>query len=161
MSDETMSKRQMEMMLLEQYYEEWKFRQQSLWKRMPQFFVVIFLLSTWPVSAGFFEKRPVLMPVSAWIFPLAGLVLSVLFLLYCWAEAKRIKAIDVRRQAIIDAHFAVSYRKRGLPPLFDKEPKWLQKALNEPMALWLPVALTLLNVLVAAAMLILSISGKL
>ena len=40
--------------LLELYYGEWKFRQENMWRQGARFSIVIFFVSTFPISIDFF-----------------------------------------------------------------------------------------------------------
>lgn len=149
------SNRERELELLKIYYEEWKFRQENLWKRMRLFFVAIFLVSTLPITAYMFDglKLP---QVSAMIFPICGLVLSVFYIWYCLAESYRINAVDNLIKRIIRANYPIEYTKTDLVLLaHHTEKKILYKIFTWRMVIWIPVFLTFFEVIVAVAMLVL------
>lgn len=143
--------------LLKIYYEEWKFRQESLWKRMPLFFVIIFFVSTLPITACMFNDLNI-SGILPEFFPACGLILSILYLWYCFAESYRINAIDDLIKEIVNANFPSHYTKNGLHSFVNQR----NKAKKEPwkiftwrMAIWVPLVLTAFEVIVAIVMLFL------
>ena len=142
--------------LLKIYYEEWRFRQENLWKRMISFFIVIFFISTLPVTspvvARMFENligsESFSIPENVQLFfPICGMVLSIFFLWYCVAEAKRIEAVDKLTKKIIKKNFPTEYRKRKFPC----------KTYQIRMSIWIPFVLTVFEIVAAITMIILII----
>ena len=105
--------------LLKLYYEEWKFRQENLWKRIIQFFVIIFFTSTLPISIKVFDSsNEIVIPNKLLIFfPIAGIFLTIFFLWFCLAESIRINTNDTKIKLIINNLFPPAYGKNGLVPL--------------------------------------------
>ena len=151
----------LDMELLRIYYEEWKFRQESLWKRMTSFFIIIFFISTLPVTAHMFNGLTI-PDVTPKLFPICGIVLSVLYLWYCFAESHRINAVDELTREIVKANFPSKYAKHGLQP-FKKSKNQAEKETEENawkifqfrMSIWVPLVLTAFEIAVAITMLIL------
>ena len=52
--------------------------------------------------------------VSAAVFSICGLLLSVFYIWYCFAESYRINAVNNLMKKIIEANFSVEYTKMGL-----------------------------------------------
>ena len=102
---------EMEMELLKIYIDEWKFRQDSLWRRITQFFVIIFFVSTLPVTVAALSEKVILPDIPKAIFPLCGIALSIFFVWFCFSEAHRIAAIDSRCKEIIKNNFPSDYQK--------------------------------------------------
>lgn len=149
--------KEMNIELLKIYYEEWKFRQENLWKRMILFFVIIFFVSTLPTTAYMFDGLR-LPKVSAAIFPICGLLLSVFYIWYCFAESYRINAVNNLMKKIIEANFSVEYTKMGLTSFLEHKggnKKLPLKIFTWRMAIWVPIFLTVVEVLVAVGMLVL------
>lgn len=92
--------------LLKIYYDEFKFRQETLWKRRIQFFVIIFLVSTFPTVSKMISPNNDYLPnISYILFPLTGIILTIFFVWYSVAEAVRIKSIDSIIRKIIDDNY--------------------------------------------------------
>ena len=151
----------LEMELLKIYFEEWKFRQENLWKRMTSFFIIIFFVSTLTITAYMFSGLSI-PDISPSFFPICGLILSMLYLWYCFAESHRINAIDELAREIIKTNFPSKYTKRGLRAfqkyknqvgVEPKEKAW--KIFQFRMSIWVPLVLTAFEIAVAITMLIL------
>ncbi len=82
--------------LLKLYWEEWKFRQENLWKRIIQFFVINFFTSTLPLTVNMFSVH--LPNVSLLIFPVSGILLVLFFLWFCLSESTRIRTCLKNKQ---------------------------------------------------------------
>ncbi|MCL2568987.1 MAG: hypothetical protein FWE12_06115 [Oscillospiraceae bacterium] len=88
--------------LLGTYYDEWKFRNDNFWKRMIQFFVIIFFVSTFPISVSVFEGLDGidLSGVALWVFPVAGIGLSLCLLAFCLIEGSKMFFVGVEIKII-------------------------------------------------------------
>ena len=149
---------EMEMELLKIYMDEWKFRQDSLWRRITQFFVIIFFVSTLPVTVAALSENVILPDIPKAIFPLCGIALSIFFVWFCFSEAHRIAAIDSRCKEIIKNNFPSDYQKNGLPVLKLKEEtdeKGPLPIFQWRMSIWVPVFLASIEIIIAITMLIL------
>ncbi|SHN88504.1 hypothetical protein [Desulfitobacterium chlororespirans] len=148
--------------LLNLYFEEWKFRQENLWKRILQFFVVIFFVSTLPLTIGIFNgvKLP---QISVIMFPIAGILLTLFFLWFCLAESIRINTIDGKIKRIMADHYPEEYVKNELVPLTKpyqkKEKTWA--IFRWRMAIWVPVTLSAMEIVIAIAVIFIIIIGAL
>lgn len=149
--------REMDLELLKIYVDEWKFRQENLWRRITQFFVIIFFVSTLPVTIAGLSPEVQLPGIPKAVFPLCGIALSIFFVWFCLSEAHRIAAIDKRCNEIINNNFPQEYQKTGLPALKLKETKLEGSALpifNWRMAIWVPIFLASVEVIIALSMLL-------
>ena len=136
----------MDIELLKIYYDEWKFRQQSIWKRMTLFFVVIFFVSTLPITINNFQniKLPAINPV---LFPICGIALSLFYLWFFLAEGQRITAIDILIRNIIKNNFPKTYTKIMLPNN--------HKLFTCRMVTYVPIILSCFEIGIAICMIIL------
>jgi len=111
--------------LLETYYDEWKFRNEGLWKRIIQFFVIIFFVSTFPISVRVFERLDGvdLSIISSWIFPVMGTVLSICLFIFCLVEGAKmlLVALEIKK---IKAEFGGEEADRSQHPYTQKLAKW-------------------------------------
>ena len=113
------------------------------------FFVVIFFISTLPITIGQFS---VLLPDMPYLlFPTTGLLLTVFFWFFCLSEASRINSIDKRIKKIIGDYFPDDYVKSSLESLIEK-PGLAIKMFNWRMAKWVPTALSIMQILIAGIM---------
>lgn len=145
--------------LLSLYYEEWRFRQDGLWKRIVQFFVIIFFTSTLPITVNIFHSISI-PNISLLVFPIVGIFLTAFFVVFCMSESVRIKAIDMKIKKIISDCFDPSYCKMDLPSLFDNT-KPAGKIFTKRMAIWVPLSLATMQLILAGFMIWLILSGKL
>lgn len=139
--------------LLKIYYEEWKFRQENLWKRMTSFFIVIFFISTLPVTVHMFSGL-IIPDVAPIIFPVCGMVLSAFYLWYCFAESHRINAVDELIKEIIKDNFSSRYAKHQLSS-FSTKKKRAWGVFQIRMTVVVPLVLTAFEIAVAIIMIIL------
>lgn len=144
--------------LLKMYWDEWKFRQEGLWKRIIQFSIVIFFTSTMPITARALNVE--VPSVSLSVFPVAGIVLTVFFYWFCLCEASRINTIDAKIKWIISDLFSQKYSKTDLLP-FSKKTVFLMPLLRSHMSLWVPALLSALHLFIAVFMLYVISTGKL
>lgn len=144
--------------LLKLYWEEWKFRQEGLWKRMIQFMIIIFFTSTLPITISAFSIS--LPNVSLLIFPIVGLLLVVFFLWFCLSEAVRINAIDSIIKQILEDSFPEKYVKTSLKSLTNHQKQPLP-IFRWRMTIWIPVSLSLMQLLVVTSMIYLIVTNKL
>lgn len=144
--------------LLRMYWDEWKFRQEGLWKRIIQFSIVIFFTSTMPITARALNVE--VPSVSLAVFPVAGIVLTAFFYWFCLCEASRINTIDAKIKGIISDLFSPKYAKTDLLP-FSKETAFLMPLLRAHMSLWVPALLSALHLFIAGFMLYVISTGKL
>lgn len=92
--------------LLKIYYDEFKFRQETVWKRRIQFFVIIFFISTFPTASKVISPDKDYLPdINYILFPVIGIILTLFFAWYSLAEAVRIKSVDSIIKKIIDDHY--------------------------------------------------------
>lgn len=141
--------------LLKLYDAEWKFRQENLWKKKVQFFIIIFFTSTLPVSIKIFDdSEKILIPDNLSIlFPIVGIFLTIFFLWFCLAEAYRLKATDSRKNLIISKLFSPEYEKNGLTPFF-RHNKDVLPIFEWPMAVWVPIFLSVIELFISIFMLL-------
>ena len=144
--------------LLKLYWDEWKFRQEGLWKRILQFFVINFFVSTLPISIKLFSIS--LPKVSLLIFPIVRMMLTVFFLWFCLSESIRITSIDTKIKKIICDLFSEQYAKTTLVPLI-KRSKKVSPIFYWRMATWLPISLSIMQTIVAISMIYLVVADKL
>lgn len=148
--------------LLQIYYDEWKFRQESLWKRLIQFFVIIFFVTTLPVTINAFGKIT-LPAIPLVVFPILGIALSLFFTLFFLCEAARINAVNRKVYTIIEDNYDKKYLKSSLPPFSKKrelEGKDAWKLLQGRMSIWVPVTLAIMQIGLAIAEIALIESGS-
>ena len=149
--------------LLKLYYDEWKYRDEKSWKKRLQFFIAISFISTLSVSYQTFGS--ISLPNSVlFLFPIVGIILSFTFLWYCLSEAYRTKAIAFRIEKMIKDNFPLEYSKYGLVPIrrknLDKNKK-VHKIFEEPMAIWIPMLLFILELALSIAVIIFISQGYL
>lgn len=146
--------------LLKLFYEDWKFRQENLWKKFMQFFVIIFFTSTLPISISVFNNaRLPELDYAIFIFPVSGIFLTIFLLWYCISEAVRIKAIDDKIQGIICECFGEKYKKSGMKSVF-RDAKEAHPLFCKKMAVWVPITLSIFELIIAFLMLFLIITQK-
>jgi len=143
------------------YYEEWKFRQENLWKRIIQFFIIIFFVSTFPITIGILNGISI-PKIPLVVFPIIGIILSLFFLLFCLSESSRINSIDYKIKLIIQNEFP-NYAKNNLIP-FNK--KYIGKKdacfiFRWKMAIWVPIALSSMQIVLAIFIILLILSNSL
>lgn len=141
--------------LLKLYYAEWRFRQESLWKRIIQFFVIIFFTSTLPISIKIFDSsNEIKIPDNLLtLFPITGIFLTIFFLWFCLAESIRINTIDTKIKLIINSLFPSTYGKNGLVPLIRRSRDVLP-IFKWRMAIWVPIFLSAIELLISIFMLL-------
>lgn len=144
--------------LLKLYWDEWKFRQENLWKRMIQFMIIIFFTSTLPITISAFSIS--LPNVSLLLFPIVGLLLIVFFLWFCLSETVRIGAIDSKVKQILKDIFPEEYVKTSLKSLTNPQKQPLP-IFRWRMTIWVPISLSFMQLLVAASMIYLIATNKL
>lgn len=136
--------------LINLYFDEWKFRQEGMWKRITQFFVILFFVSTLPITIGAFDG--VMLPnISKLAFPISGIILTIFFLWFCLSESIRINSIDAQIKNIIKDTYGDKYLKNKLVPLtkhFQDKGHTL-KIFTWRMAIWVPVVLSTVQILIA------------
>jgi len=146
--------------LLKLFYEDWKFRQENLWRKFTKFFVIIFFTSTLPVSISVFnDARLPELDFAIFIFPVSGIFLTIFLLWYCLSESVRIKAVDDKIQDIICECFGAKYTKCGMKSVF-KDKKEAHPLFCMRMAVWVPITLSIIELIVAFLMLLLIITQK-
>lgn len=140
--------------LLKLYWDEWKFRQEGLWKRIIQFMIIIFFTSTLPITISNFSIS--LPKISLFTFPIVGILLTLFFLLFCLSESVRIKAIDTLIKQILSNSFPEDYVKKSLKSLFndEKEAHWIFRS---RMSIWVPISLSVMQLIIAFSMIYLVI----
>lgn len=127
--------------LLKLYYDEWKYRINNLRRNMSQLIVVIFFTSTLPITIKIFNNI-VIPKISLLAFPFSGIILTVIFYLYCQSEASRIELVDKKIKYIIEQIFPKSFSKDKLN----------SKLLKIRITKWIPTAFTIIEVLIAILM---------
>lgn len=139
------------------YYDEWKYRLDHFRKQIIQLFIVIFFTSTFPVTINLFEHLE--MPkVPLLIFPIIGLVVTVLFLWYCFSEAMRISSLDSTLKKILSDIYEDAYTKNELIVLTNH--KALSTLLNIRMTKWIPVSFAVIQWAISIFMIVLILSDK-
>lgn len=144
--------------LLKLYWDEWKFRQEALWKRIIQFFCVIFFVSTLPITINMFSIS--LPDVPLLVFPIVGILLAVFFWWFCLSESIRINSIDAKIKKIIQDSFPAEYSKTTLVP-FSKQSKGVAPVFYWRMAIWVPISLSIMQIIVAISMIYFVVTNKL
>lgn len=145
--------------LLKIYYDEWKYRLDHMRKQLVQFYVVIFFTTTLPITIGLFDG--VIMPnLPLIVFPICGILLTIIFLLYCMSEAARIKSLDSKIKLIIEDNFPRKYSKTVLRPI-NNSTKKAPFIYKWPMTAWIPLFLAIAEFILAGVMLYLIIAKKL
>lgn len=86
--------------LMDIYLSEWKHRDILLWRQIFTYFFVIMLIYFFPYSAIWGENLIDIFP--RWIFPIIGIVLSIVFLIVGIGYSTRLKASGNSYQKIID-----------------------------------------------------------
>lgn len=148
---------ELELELLKLYWDEWKFRQEGLWKRIIQFMIIIFFTSTLPITiSGFSISLP---NVSLFIFPLVGLLLTLFFLWFCLSESTRINSIDSLIKQILKDYFQEKYIKTTLKSPFNCQ-KEAERIFQWRMAIWVPISLSVMQLIIAVLMIYLVIAEK-
>lgn len=153
-----MSRDEMNLQLLALYHDEWKFRHTNFWRRVPTFFALIFIVSTFPITAQFiFSAEPeTLTGIPLVLFPVVGIALTLLFLWFCLSEAVRMNSVGDKMRAIINDHFAPRYQKIDLPPLLAWKDKQKHnraaRLFRMRMSLWVPFSLSAMLFCVALFM---------
>ena len=148
--------------LLKLYYEEWKFRQEELWKKAIQLLVIIFFTSTLPITISVFGSISI-SNIPMWVFPGFGILLTFFFLWYFLSKSLRINAIDAKRKRVIEMVFGNGFTDDDLLPFLErnrenkKEPliifKWR-------MSIWVPVILSAIEIAISIIMIILICFNK-
>lgn len=134
--------------LLKLYYDEWKYRLDNYRKQIYKIIIVIFFTTTLPISIGIFDK--VIIPnIALTIYPLLGLVLTIVFFVYCCAESSRICALDKLIKLIISDTFDNKYKKDNLQPIFIKKFLFFHKM---RITIWLPIILMALELVIVCIM---------
>lgn len=144
--------------LLKLYWDEWKFRQEGLWKRIIQFMVIIFFTSTLPITINIFSAS--LPNVSLLIFPAVGILLILFFLWFCLSESIRINSIDAKIKQILQDSYPEKYVKTTLVSL-TKRKKGVLPIFRWRMAIWVPVSLSVMQFIVAISMIYFVLTNKL
>lgn len=143
--------------LLNLYYDEWKFRVEGLWKRIMQFFIIIFFVSTFPITINAFNglampKMPII------FFPISGIALTVFYLVFCLSESSRISSIDNKVKQIITNRFP-DYHKNELPSFSGKKRAFF--VFRWRMAIWVPCFLSVIQIIIACTIIYLISTGAL
>ena len=134
-----MDKDEKKIELLKLLYDEWKYRQDGLWKRMIQFTVIVLFISTLPITIGLFNGIA-LPELPLAFFPVVGIFLSAFFVVFCLAESTRIKSIDRNVKAIEKDIYPPEYQKTTLVSLMNDN-KPASRLLTARMAVWVPISL--------------------
>lgn len=146
--------------LIKIYHEEWRFRQEHVWKKLVRFVVIIFFASTLPITIGLFPGVEIPEKLPLYLFPVLGIVLTVFFLISSLSDSARIKTIDLLIRKIVEDVFPVGYSKNGLEPLLNqrkKKSRW--NPLNMRMSVWIPVLLCVIEFAIAIGVLVLIYKG--
>jgi len=149
--------------LLNIYWEEWKFRQENLWKRIIQFYVIIFFVSTLPITVKVFDRVDISFFNYLLTFPIAGLLLTLFFLWFCLSESSRINSVDDKIKKIINDNYPEKYQKSKLIPFTKKSReagKETFKCFQWRMAIWVPIFLSVTQTIISVTIFILIITGK-
>ncbi len=137
--------------LLKIYLDEWKYRLDKFRNHLGQIVVLIFFTSSLPITVNIFGDIEIPnIPLA--VFPITGILFSVVFLVYCLSEAARIATLDTQIKLIIRDNFSEKYAKTALVPIMNGK---LAKILNHRMAIWVPISLALIEVIIAVVMIIL------
>lgn len=145
--------------LLKIYYDEWKYRLDHMRKQLLQSYVVIFFTTTLPITIGIFDG--ITLPnLPLIVFPICGILLTIVFLLYCMSEAARIKSLNLKIKLIIKENFPRRYSKTILRP-FVNSTKKTPAIYIWPMTAWIPLIMAIAEFILAGVMLYLIIGKKL
>lgn len=137
-------------------FEEWKFRQETLWKHMTQFAIVIFFTSTMPITYKALHIGELPQKFNALFFPAVGIVFAVFYVFFCICEATRIQAVDERLNDFLKRNYP-HLAKRGLKPFSDrakKAGKKISPLLEKKMSLWVPIFLGAIEISISVTMII-------
>ena len=144
--------------LLKIYYDEWKYRHEHFWKTLVRFFVVIFFTSTLPITIQVFNGA-VIPNIPLAIFPITGILLTILYLWYSLSESLRLNAVNVTMTAMIRDLFP-KYERAKLVSFID-EGKVAHTIFYMRIALWIPVLFSVIEILISIAMLALVFTNSL
>ena len=148
--------------LIKLYYEEWKFRQEELWKKTTQLLIIIFFTSTLPVTIKFLGPNYDISGIPILVFPIAGILLTVFFCWYFLSNASRINALDVKRKKVIEKCFGEGLGKDDIQPFLPKNVANNKRPLSIikwRMSIWVPIFLSCIELLISIAMIILIFQG--
>lgn len=144
--------------LLELYYAEWKFRVENFWKRLIQFFVIIFFVSTFPITVNLWNGLYI--PGYQLIFPCAGILMTFLFLWFALSDATRINSSNLRIKTIIRDVFPERYNTTSLASLFSDD-KPAASIFKPKIDAWFPIVLAIFELIISTIMIILIQNGAL
>lgn len=144
------------------YFDEWKYRHENFWKRLTQFSVVIFFTNTLPITFRIFNNLE-LPDISLLFFPVCGFLLSLICLIFCWAENSRLVATDKTIKRIVAEKIGKCYLKEPIS-LFEKE-KRNQAIFKLPffrwrIGTWVPLVITLMQIGLSALVIYLIITKR-
>ncbi len=102
--------------LLKMYEEEWRFRQTTLWKRITQFTILNFFITTLPFTRKKFPWLEDLTDIlgSALLFPIIGLIMALLTFCFYIAEANRLNTLHEAIMNIRLSYFPCCFCRDGL-----------------------------------------------
>lgn len=142
--------------LLNIYYDEWKYRLDRFRKQMVQSFIVIFFVITLPISISFFNNVQIPHAIPLLLFPISGLCLSFVFLFYCLSESSRIATLRNKITQIISDNFPEKYLKYPCTSSTTKNFSLFKMS----MAVWIPIGLTIVNIIISAIMIYLIVNNE-
>ena len=143
--------------LLKLYYDEWKFREEDLWKKAVQMLIVIFFTSTLPITIGVFGGVNI-GNIPLYLFPVSGILLTIFFLVFYLSNSLRIKAVDQKRRKIISMVYGHAFSSYDLPPLLKKSKK-SSRIFRARITIWVPVVLSLILLGISIAILVMIHKG--
>lgn len=146
--------------LIKVYHEEWRFRQEHVWKKLVRFVVIIFFASTMPITIGLFPGVEIPEKLPLYLFPVLGIILTTFFLISSLADSARIKTVDTLIRKIVEDVFPAGYNKNGLVPLLnDRKKKRRWNPLDMRMGVWIPVLISAIEIAIAIGVIVLIYSG--
>ena len=148
--------------VLSLYCDEWKYRHENFWKRLIQFSIIIFFTTTLPITFRVFSDLK-LPDVPLKIFPTCGICFTILFLLFCLSENGRLvaisKTIDRLRVRISPNYTKDSFSlcsNAKVDKIVSKFPFFHWR-----IGTWLPIVLSIIQIILAFYVLHLIDSGLL
>ena len=135
------------------YKEEAQYRHENLWKRLIQFFIIIFFTSTLPITIHIFGEMTLpAIPLS--IFPITGMFLTAFYLWYSLSESIRMKMLDLAIKAMMEDLIPEKYRIGKLTSLVNENRK-AHPIFYLRISVWVPVFFSVIEFAVSVFMLIL------
>ncbi len=129
------------------YFDEWKYRHENFWKRLTQFTVIIFFISTLPITFRLFNNLK-LPNISLLFFPICGFVLSIVCLIFCLAENSRLVATDKTIKRIVKDKLGACYEKEQVSFF-----RWR-------IGTWVPLVITILQIGLSALVIYLILTKR-